>query len=343
MLKIRRYKKSEAVYDIKVGRTENFFANNILVHNCQEIIQPTIPPQKWDDNDALTGVCILSAINALNVADDEFEPVCEVAVRMLDNLIDYQEYFDLSARNFATKYRSLGIGSLNFAAYLASLGVKYDSEAAPIEAAKLAERISFYSIKASISLAKERGAFEYYNKTKWKDGLLPIDRYCSSVDSFCGESSLDWNSLRADLSEYGIRNSTLTAYMPVESSSCISNSTSGLEPIRDFIVSKTSKAGKLTMVAPLITEHKYNYSLAFDLPIEVMSKIYAAVNKFTCMSISANSYVNVAHYENKQVPLSVVVKDTLSFFEMGGKTQYYLNTEDNSGEDSSCSSGACAI
>lgn len=344
-IKSIEYKGKEDVYCISVyDNDKHFICNGIITHNCVEVLHPTIPPEKWNDENALTGVCILAGVNALYVKDDEFESVCEVTVRMLDNLISYQTYFDKSAENFATKYRSLAIGTLNFAALLAEKQTKYDWVDAPKIAAEFAEKLSYYSIKASISLAKERGNFEYFPKTKWADGELPIDRYCELVDEFIDSPKLDWESLRAELKQFGIRNSTLTSYMPVESSSIISSSTSGLEPIRSYIVSKTSKAGKVTVIAPNIVKNKEYYSLAFDLPIEAMRKIYAAVNKFTCMSISANNYVNVAHYDNKQIPLSVVVKDTLEFFRLGGKTQYYFNTEDDSGEsDGGCSSGACSI
>lgn len=317
---------------------------------CMEVVQPLKSSEKWNDENALIGVCILSAVNALNVKDEEFEDVCSVTVRMLDNLIDYQSYFDLAAENFAKKYRSLGIGALNFAAYLADKKVKYEDDIAPTVAAQFAEKVSYYSIKASIQLAKEKGVFEFFDKTKWKDGSLPIDRYNKNVDKFVDSNlNLDWESLRSDLLKYGIRNSTLTAYMPVESSSVISGSTSGLEPIRDYIVSKTSKAGALISVAPKIKENKKFYTLAFDIKdTQILAKIYAAINKFTCMSISANTYLNVAHYENKEIPLSTIVLDTIRFFEMGGKTQYYCNTEDSAGSednysDSGCSSGACTL
>lgn len=343
-IKSIEYKGKEDVYCISVyGNDKHFICNGIITHNCQEILHPVIPPEKWNDENALIGVCILGGVNALYVKDDEFESVCEVIVRQLDNLISYQSYFDKAAENFAMKYRSLAIGTLNFAALLAEKQTKYDWVDAPKIAAEFAEKLSFYTIKASIELAKERGSFEFYNKTKWSKGELPIDRYCKKVDEFVDPPKLDWESLRKDLIKHGIRNSTLTSYMPVESSAVISGSTSGLEPIRDYIVAKTSRAGKAISVAPNLKKNKDYYSLAFDLPIEVMQKIYAAVNKFTCMAISANSYVNVNHYENKQVPLSVVVKDTLSFFDLGGKTQYYFNTEDDSGEDSGCAGGACSL
>jgi ribonucleotide reductase alpha subunit len=340
------YKGKEDVYCISVDHEDkHFVCNGIITHNCMEILHPTIPSQKWNDEDAYIGVCILAGINALYVKKDEFESICEIAVRQLDNLISYQTYFDKAAENFAKKYRSLAIGTLNFAGLLAEKGIRYDTPEAAKAAAELAEKISYYSIKASIKLAKERGAFEFFNKTKWSNCELPIDRYCENIDQYIDPPKLDWESLRDDLKKYGIRNSTLTGYMPVESSSVISGSTSGIEPIRDYIVSKTSKAGKVVVVAPNLKRDFVNYSLAFDLPIEAMQLVYAAFSKYTCMAISANNYVNVSHYENKQVPLSVVVKDTLAYFNLGGKTQYYFNTEDDSGEDSGsgCSSGACSI
>lgn len=316
---------------------------------CVEVLQPTHPSHKWNDENGMIGVCILSGINALNVSDDEFESICEVTVRMLDNLIDYQDYFDTAAGRFAKKYRSLGIGTLNFAAYLADKHVKYDDIDAPNVAAEFAEKLSYYTIKASIGLAKERGAFEYLDKTKWKEGSLPIDRYSRTVDEFVTTPlALDWEALRKDLIKFGIRHSTLTAYMPVESSSVVSGSTSGVEPIRDYIISKTSKAGKVISVAPRLKKNKHFYSLAFDLTSnDYLGKVYAAINKFTCMSISANTYINVSHFENKQVPLSTIIKDTLNFFDWGGKTQYYNNTEDGSGEsemnESGCAGGACSL
>ncbi len=310
---------------------------------CLEVLHPTIASNKWNDESALIGVCILAGVNALHTTNEEFESVCEVTVRMLDNLISYQSYFDVAAKNFATKYRSLAIGTLNFAALLASKGISYNSPEAAKAAGTFAEKLSYFTIKASIKLAKERGGFDYFKKTKWADGELPIDRYCKKVDEFIDPPVQDWEALRELLKQYGIRHSTLTAFMPVESTSAISSSTSALEPIRSYIVSKTSKAGKIVSIAPNLKRDKDSYSLAFDLPIEAMQKVYAAVNKFTCMSISANSYVNVAHYENKQVPLSVVVRDTLNYFDLGGKTQYYFNTEDNSGEESGCAGGACSL
>ena len=344
---------------LETGRIYTLHMENANLHNpfkerirqsnlCMEVMHPVIPSQKWNDENASIGVCILSAINPYYIVDDaEFESVCEVAVRMLDNLIDYQSYFDLAARNFATKYRSLGIGLLNFAGFMAKNKVRYTDTEAPNFAARLAEKLSFYTIKASVNLAKERGKFEYFDKTKWSEGILPIDHYIKTIDGFVTEPlNLDWESLRKLLLENGIRNSTLTAFMPVESSAVVSGSTSSLEPIRDYIISKVSRAGKEISIAPDLLQNMDYYTLAFDLTEnDYLLKIYAAVNKFTDMSISANTYVNVNHYENKQIPLSVIVETIFKASKWGLKSLYYNNTEDGSFQDlgEDCAGGACKL
>ncbi len=335
----------EPVYDITVERVSNFYANNILVHNCVEVIQPTKPSEKWNDENGLIGVCILSALNPYNIKDEEYESVCEVAVRMLDNLIDYQSYFDIAAKNFATKYRSLGIGTINFAGWMAKNKTRYISENAPNLAASFAEKLSYYCIKASIGLAKERGKCEYFDKTRWADASLPIDHYSKSVDEFVTQPlKLDWEGLRAELKKHGIRNASLTCHMPCESSASISGSTSGLEPIRDYIVAKISRAGKLVSVAPDIEKYKEYYTLAFDMvDNDALLKIYAAIGKFTDMSISANTYLNVSHYENKQIPLSTVIKTIFNAHSYGLKTLYYNNTEDAGGEQDGGCGDACKL
>lgn len=345
---------------LETGRIYTSFVENMNEHNpfkeaiqqqnlCQEVAQPTISSQKWNDPNALVGVCILAAINPYDIKDDvEFEDVASVAVRMLDNLIDIQGYFDLAAKNFATKYRSLAIGTLNFAAYMARNKTLYIDKEAPNVAARLAEKISYYTIKASIGLAKERGKLEFYEKTKWADGILPIDHYKKTIDEFVTEPlNLDWEILRTELKQHGIRNSTLTAYMPVESSSVVSGSTSGIEPIRDYMVSKLSRMGKTIVIAPDVKKYKDYYTLAFDMKNnDGLLKVYAAINKFTDMAISANTYVNVAHYENKQIPLSVIVQDICKAENWGLKSLYYNNCEDGSHtkeEESSCAGGACKL
>ncbi len=347
MLKIKRYKSIQPVYDITVKETSNFYANDILVHNCQEVLFPVKSSEKWNDENALIGVCILSALNPFHIKDDEYESVCEVTVRMLDNLIEYQSYFDVAAKNFATKYRALGIGMINFAGWMAKNKTRYISENAPNLAASLAEKISYYTIKASIGLAKERGKCEFFDKTKWADATLPIDHYSKNIDEFVTQPlKLDWESLRLDLKKYGIRNATTTAFMPTESTSIISGATSGLEPIRDYIVSKISRAGKVIFVAPEVEKNKEYYTLAFDMmDNESLLRVYAAIGKFTDMGISANTYLNVTHYENKQIPLSAVIKTIFTAHSLGLKTLYYNNTEDSGGREDTedCSSGACKL
>lgn len=339
------------IYIFNVDNVNRYGVFNDPVHQtnlCVEVTHPLIGSNTWNDAESLIGVCILAAINPKKVkTEEEFELGCRVAVRMLDNLIDIQEYFDIGAENFAKKFRSLGIGMLNFAAELAGNKIKYTDEEAPNFAAELAEKLSFYCIKASIELAKERGKFEYFDRTKWKDGSLPIDRYAKAIDEFItAPLKYDWEGLRGQLLEHGIRNSTLLAFMPVESSSVVSGSTAALEPIRDYIISKISRAGKEIVVAPDLETNKEYYTLAFDMKNnDALLKIYAGINKFTCMSISANTYTNVNHYDNRQIPLSVIVDTIVKASRWGLKTLYYNNTEDaaSSTAEEACAGGSCAL
>ena len=218
--KISRYQKVEPVYDITVKNTENFFANNILVHNCQEVTHPVIPLKSLEDKDAEIGICILAAINWLEIASDiEFEKVCDITVRMLDEVIDYQEYFCPAAENFATKRRSLGIGVTNVAAVLAKNNLKYEDKEAPNFVADFMEKQQYFCLKSSMELAKEKGKCEKFDRTTYSKGLLPIDHYKKDkLDAIVTTPlKMDWETLRKDILQHGLRNSTTTAHMPCES------------------------------------------------------------------------------------------------------------------------------
>lgn len=341
------YKGKEDVYCTTVDSEDHLWVcNGFITSNCLEITQPTKPCSHQNDPNGLIGVCILSAINPLAIKDEkDWEETLEVAVRFLDNLIDYQNYFDLAAENFAKKYRSLGIGMFNFAAYLAEKKIKFNSEEAVREAGIVAEKLSYYAIKASIKLAKERGKFEFFEKTKWSDGELPIDRYNNYIDSKLDNLHLDWEYLRSELKTHGIRNSTLIAYMPVESSSIATGCTSGIEPIKSPIVLKSSRVNSVTQLAPNLKKNKDFYVSAYDIKNNnLLSDIYLAFNKFTCMSISMNHFVSKEDYDGS-IPLSVLMKDMFYFVKNGGITMYYLNTDDNasSKDDFGCTSGGCKL
>jgi ribonucleoside-diphosphate reductase alpha chain len=333
---------------------------------CQEIIHPLKAIQSLEDPDAEIGVCILSGLNVLEIKDDEeFESVADVIVRMLDSLIDYQDYFVPAAANFAKKRRSLGVGITNLAALLAKDGIKYDDKKAPNYAAKLMEKISYYLIKASVELSKEKGPCEKFSSTKYSDGILPIDNYKKDIDEFVTERlHMDWEKLRKDIKKYGMRHSTLTALMPVESSSVIQSATNGIEPPRSLISYKRSKAGVNVVVVPHLDKWKDNYTLAFGMKSnEGILKIVAALQKFVDMSISTNVYYNTERYPDKKPPQSELIGDILNAYKWGLKNLYYSNTSDGdkhtaletteqvkvlSEEDintelNSCAGGACAL
>lgn len=324
--------------------------NGVQSGQCVEITHPTFPMKSLNDPDGLLGICILLASNAINLKSDEkHQRVCELSVRILDKLIDYQEYFCLPAENFATKFRSLGIGMTNFAALLAKKGLKYSSQEAREYANELFEKNLFYLIQASVQLAKEKGPCEWLSRTKYGKGILPIDNYAKSVDSIVGSKlNMDWETLRQDLIKYGIRNATLVAKMPCEASSLVTNSTNGLERPRSKFVSKGNKSKDLPTMVPNFKKWAYEY--AFDNPSnEDHIKMMAIVQKYCDMSISTNFYYNYNHYEDGQIPMKVLNKDIFDAYRYGLKTIYYRNSEDgnnhnlNDSKQESCESGACAI
>lgn len=339
------------ITNIDHANSHSSFTDRIGFFNlCQEIGHPVFPMKSLNDPDGLLGICILLASNAINLKSDEkHQRICELSVRTLDKLIDYQDYFCIPAENFSTKFRSLGIGMTNFAALLAKKGLKYSSQEAKDYANELFEKNQFYLIEASIKLAKEKGPCEWLSRTKYGQGILPIDTYAKSVDTFVSPKLLmDWESLREDLLKYGIRHATLSAYMPCEASSLVTNSTNGLERPRSKFVSKGNKSKDLPAIVPNFK--KWTYEYAFDNPSnEDHIKMMAIVQKYCDMSISTNFYYNYNHYEDGQIPLKVLNKDIFDAYRYGLKTIYYRNSEDGNNHNlsdskqESCQSGACSI
>lgn len=350
MLKIRKITKNVPVYDITVQKTHNFFANNILVHNCQEVLQPTKPLKHIDDEDAEIGICVLSALNLLEIKDDnDLISTCDIVVRMLDELIDYQNYFNKAAENFARKRRSLGVGITNLAALLAKNNLKYTDSATPNFVDELMEKIQYHLIDASVNLAAEKGPCDKFNLTKYSKGILPIDTYKKKVDSIVTRKySLDWEALRQRVVLTGMRHSTMSAMMPCESSSVIQNTTNGVEPVRSLMTYKASKASTIPVLVPNYSSCKNKYTLAFEMKDNVgLINVIAALQKWVDMSISTNLYYNYDHYPNRALPDSVVIKDLLYAYSMGVKTLYYSNTSDGDKQSADggqgCASGACSI
>lgn len=303
---------------------------------CQEILLPTAPLNDLNDPHGLISLCTLLAINLGNVKNlDDLESVCRNAVRMLDGLLDYQDYMVPAAKTATDLYRPLGIGVINLAYYLAKNGVSYNSEDGWKLIDETMEAINYYCIKASIELAKERGACDGIANTKWGMGLLPIDYYKNTIDSIVKfEPKQDWGWLREELLKYGIRNATLTAFMPAESSAKISNSTNGVEPVKSLIVTKSNKSNVLRQVVPEINRLKNKYDMLWDMPdMDGIIKSMAVINRLCSQSISTNLSYNPENYPGNEIPMSVLLKDLLKANHYGLPTLYYHNTKDGREED----------
>ena len=307
------------------------FKDKVNMSNlCQEITLPTTPLEHIDGAGEIA-LCILSAINVGKIKEfDELDNLCDLAVRGLEELIDYQDYPVNAARISTLARRSLGVGYIGLAHYLAKQGYKYDDPEAWKAVHDLSEAFQFYLLKSSNAIAKEKGACEYFSRTKYADGILPIDTYKRDIDEFCGsELNYDWESLRTSITTHGLRHSTLSAQMPSESSSVVSNATNGIEPPRAFLSTKKSKKGPLKQIVPQFGSLKNNYTLLWDMKDnDGYIKVVAAMQKFFDQAISGNWSYNPENYDNNEVPVSVMAGDFLKTYKYGWKTSYYQNTYD---------------
>lgn len=318
---------------------------------CLEIALPTKPLQHIHDENGEIALCTLSAFNlgALNNLD-ELEDLADLAVRALDALLDYQNYPVKAAEIGAMGRRALGIGVINYAYYLAKNGVRYSDGSANDLTHRTFEAIQYYLLKASNQLAKEFGPCKFFDETTYAKGILPIDTYKKDVDSLTKEPlHYDWESLRKEIQEFGLRNSTLTALMPSETSSQISNATNGIEPPRGFVSIKASKDGILRQVVPDYENLSENYELLWDIPNnDGYLHLVAIMQKFIDQSISANTNYDPQRFEDGKVPMKVLLKDLLTAYKYGIKTLYYQNTRDGAEDsqedlDDGCAGGACKI
>jgi ribonucleoside-diphosphate reductase alpha chain len=256
--------------------------------------------------------------------------LCDLAVRALDELIDFQGY-PIKAAEIATKNRrSLGIGYIGLAHYLAKHGHNYDSQDAWQAVHDLTEAFQYYLIQATVNLAKEKGACGYSDRTKYAQGILPIDTYKKDVDEIVpNELKYDWEGLRAQVKQYGVRNSTLSAQMPSESSSVVSNATNGIEPPRAFLSVKKSKKGVLKQIVPQYQSLKNAYTLLWEMESNRgYINVVAVMQKFFDQAISGNWSYNPTQYPNNEIPISVWAQDLLTTYKYGWKTSYYQNTYD---------------
>jgi len=307
------------------------FLDKVNMSNlCQEITLPTDPIQHIDGEGEIA-LCILSAINVGRIKHlDELEELCDLSVRGLEELIDYQKYPVKAARLSTLNRRSLGVGYIGLAHYLARQGEHYDDPNAWQLVHDLTEAFQYYLLKSSNQIAKEKGACGYFNRTKYSQGILPIDTYKRDVDEICDPTlKYDWETLRANIQAHGLRHSTLSAQMPSESSSVVSNATNGIEPPRDYLSVKKSKKGPLKQVVPQYSSLKNNYTLLWDMPGNTgYINIVAVMQKFFDQAISGNWSYNPEHYPDNEVPTSVMAQDFLNTYKYGWKTSYYQNTYD---------------
>lgn len=319
---------------------------------CMEIALPTKPLDNINDPDGEIALCTLSAFNlgALNNLD-ELEGLADLTVRALDALLDYQGYPVEAARTSTMGRRSLGIGVINYAYYLAKNGVRYSDGSALGLTHRTFEAMQYYLLKASVNLAKEYGACTLFKQTVYSQGKLPIDTYKKDLDAVCNEPlHYDWESLRADIVKYGLRNSTLTALMPSETSSQIANATNGIEPPRGLVTVKASKDGILKQVVPEFETLKNAYETLWQLPgNEGYLKLVGVMQKFVDQAISANTAYDPGKFEGGKVSMKQMLKDLLTAYKYGVKTLYYHNTRDGADDtqadiqDDGCAGGACKI
>ncbi|ATD03107.1 MULTISPECIES: class 1a ribonucleoside-diphosphate reductase subunit alpha [Pseudoalteromonas] len=322
---------------------------------CLEIALPTKPLSNVNDEEGEIALCTLSAFNLGAIESlDELEELAELAVRALDNLLDFQDYPVPAAKNATMGRRTLGIGVINYAYYLAKNGKRYSDGSANALTHRTFEAIQYYLMKASNELAKERGACPKFNETTYSQGIMPTDTYKRDLDKICDEPlHLDWDALRSSIKEHGMRNSTLSALMPSETSSQISNATNGIEPPRGHISVKASKDGILKQVVPEYERLKDSYELLWDIPSnDGYLQLVGIMQKFIDQTISANTNYDPNKYEGGRVPMKVLLKDLLGAYKLGVKTLYYHNTRDGASdaqedapevEDDDCAGGACKI
>ncbi|MFC1235758.1 class 1a ribonucleoside-diphosphate reductase subunit alpha [Vibrio sp. F74] len=323
---------------------------------CLEIALPTKPLNNVEDDSGEIALCTLSAFNLGAIKSlDDFEELSELVVRALDALLDYQDYPLPAAYKSTMNRRTLGVGVINYAYYLAKNGVRYSDGSANSLTHKTFEAIQYYLLKASVKLAKEQGPCPSFNETRYSQGILPIDTYKKDIDQICDEVlHYDWETLREEIKTHGLRNSTLTALMPSETSSQISNATNGIEPPRGYVSVKASKDGILKQVVPEYQALKNNYELLWTIPQnDGYLHLVGIMQKFVDQAISANTNYDPAAHSSGKVPMKLLLKDLLTAYKFGVKTLYYHNTRDGASddqgkdvivkEDEDCEGGGCKI
>lgn len=329
MLQIKRIKVEDTpVYDITVSNTHSFFANGVGVHNCQEILLPTVPFERLDDENGRIALCTLSSMNWGKYKNpQEMRKACHLIVRALSNVLAYQDFLSVHSAASNREFRPLGIGITNLAYWHAKRGFKYGTPEALAEVKRWMEYQTFYLIEASVDLAEERGACEMSQHTSYGKGIFPWENRAEGVNEltdFTPNPELDWEGLRARMVKFGVHNGLLGAIAPVESSSVVVDSTNGVEFPKDLISVKESKASSLVQVVPEYNKLKYKYQLMWDQTnCEPYLRTCAVLAAYTDQSISTNTFYNPAHFPGNKIPATLVARNLMLFQKWGGKTVYY--------------------
>ena len=325
------------IMNLDHSNSHSSFKDKVSMSNlCQEITLPTTPIQDIHDDQGEIALCILSAVNVGTLTNlNDLENLCDLSVRALDNIIDYQDYPVKAAEVSTKSRRSLGIGYIGLAHYLAKQGHQYSDKGAWESVDRLTEAFQYYLLRSSCDLAEEKGKCTAFDRTKYSDGQLPIDHYKKDVDKIVPHKQrMAWEALRKDIAKHGLRHSTLSAQMPSESSSVVSNATNGIEPPRALLSIKKSKKGPLKQIVPGYPKLKNDYTLLWDMPNnDGYINIVAVMQKYFDQAISGNWSYNPLKFENNEVPLSVMAGDLLNSYKYGWKTSYYQNTYDFKGEE----------
>ena len=338
---IKERRETGRIYVIFVDNVNKHCSWNetVLMQNlCQEVCHSINPLRSLYDDESEIGVCNLGGINIL--ACEDMEEACDVVVRGLEEIVELQHYFAAPAERFAKNKRSLGVGITNYAAWLANKEIAYTSNEALVETHKMAESFQYFLLKASINLAKERGACNKYSKSKYSQGILPIDTYAKYVDEYCNTPlQYDWEALRQEIKEHGLRHCTLSAQMPFESSSVCQNATNGTEPPTALLSYKTSKSASTPFLVPNAKTKGGYYSLAFEIKDNgAINKINGVLQKFLDMSTSTNHYYAYSDYPDGKIPDMVMLKDIMSAWKCGLHGLYYAKFDDG---DSDASTSNC--
>lgn len=349
-------KETGRIYKINVDNTNKYgsFDEEVapvrMSNLCTEITLPTKPLKFSDDPDGEIALCTLAGINFGKMKDlSDFEKPAELLVRALNELLDYQEYPMQAAYKSTMGRRPLGVGISNLAYWIAKNGYKYSDDSSLSHLGEMMEAFQFYLMKASVEVAKENGPCPMFNETKYSKGIMPVDAYKTALDEILPhKEAVDWNWLRSEIAEHGMANSTLSALMPVETSSQIINATNGIEPPRSFVSVKGSADGRLKQVVPSYQRLKNKYELAWDMPnTRGYLKVAAVAQKYVDQAISTNTWYNPENYENNEIPMLELIQDDLLSYKFGLKTLYYCNTYDGASddfsEDDGCAGGGCKL